>query len=65
MTYTASGKVTNMAARLAAYARGGDILIAEETRKVIDGLWSVYDKGTATLKGIEKPVHVYSLLRAA
>ena len=65
MTYTASGNVTNLAARLAGHARGGDILIAEETQKLIDGLWPVFDKGTAVLKGIEKPVHVYSLLRAA
>lgn len=65
MTYTATGNVTNLAARLAATARGGDILIAEETRKIIDSLWSVYDKGTATLKGIEYPVHIYSLLKVA
>jgi class 3 adenylate cyclase len=65
MTYTATGNVTNLAARLAATARGGDILIAEETRKIIDSLWPVYDKGTATLKGIEHPVHIYSLLKAA
>jgi class 3 adenylate cyclase len=65
MTYTATGNVTNMAARLAATARGGDILIAEETRKIIDGLWPVYDRGTATLKGIDHPVQIYSLLRAA
>lgn len=65
MTYTATGNVTNMAARLAAAARGGDILIAEETRKIIDGLWPVYDRGTATLKGIDHPVQIYSLLRAA
>jgi len=62
MTYTASGNVTNLAARLAAHARGGDILIAGETRNVIDGLWPAYDRGTTTLKGIEKPVHIYSLL---
>jgi class 3 adenylate cyclase len=65
MTYTASGNVTNLAARLAAHARGGDILIADETRKLIDGLWPVFDKGSTILKGIEKPVSVYSLLRAA
>ena len=63
MTYTASGNVTNLAARLAATARKGDILIAEETRNLIDGLWPVFDRGTRVLKGIEKPVHIYSLLR--
>lgn len=63
MTYTASGPVTNLAARLAAYARDGDILIGEETRKLVDGLWPVYDLGEARLKGIAKPLRVFSLLR--
>ena len=63
MTYTASGNVTNLAARIAGLSKGGDILIGEETRMLIDGLWPVFDKGTATLKGIEKPVRIYSLLR--
>jgi len=64
MTYTASGNVTNLAARIAGLSKGGDILIGEETRMLIDGLWPVFDKGTAALKGIEKPVRIYSLLRA-
>jgi class 3 adenylate cyclase len=65
MTYTASGPVTNLAARLADYAKGGDILIGEETKKMIDGLWPVYDKGYARLKGIDKPLQAYSLLKAS
>jgi len=63
MTYTASGPVTNLAARLADYATGGDILVGEETRRLIEGLWPMYDYGVATLKGIEKPIRIYSLLR--
>jgi class 3 adenylate cyclase len=61
MTYTASGPVTNLAARLADYAKGGDILIGEETKALIGGLWPTYDKGMAKLKGIEEPIRVYSL----
>ncbi len=63
MTFTASGPVTNLAARLASYAEGGDILIGEETRKLIKGLWPLYDRGLAKLKGIEEPLRVFSLLR--
>jgi class 3 adenylate cyclase len=63
MTYTASGTVTNLAARLAAHAKDGDILIGAETKKLIDGLWPVYDRGDAKLKGIEKPLRVFSLVR--
>lgn len=63
MTYTASGPVTNLAARLADYATGGNILVGEETRRLIEGLWPMYDYGVATLKGIGKPMRIYSLLK--
>ena len=62
MTYTASGPVTNVAARLAAYAKGGDILVGQSTRSYIDGLWPVFDLGDVTLKGIETPVRIFSLI---
>jgi class 3 adenylate cyclase len=63
MTYTASGPVTNLAARLADYATGGDILIGETTKEMIEGLWPVFDRGWAHLKGIDTPMRIYSLLR--
>lgn len=61
MTYTASGPVTNLAARLASYAKGGEILLGEETAKLIEGLWPLQDRGLVRLKGIEEPVKVFSL----
>jgi len=63
MTYTASGPVTNLAARLADYAQGGDILIGEATKEMIEELWPVFDRGWAHLKGIDTPLRIYSLLR--
>jgi len=63
MTYTATGPVTNIAARLASYATGGDILIGEGTKNLIKGLWPVYDKGMANLKGIDEALRVFSLLK--
>ncbi len=63
MTYTASGPVTNLAARLADYAQGGDILIGETTKEMIEGLWPVFDRGWAQLKGIDTPLRIYSLLK--
>lgn len=63
MTFTASGAVTNIAARLSDHAKGGDILISQATRELIQGLWPVFDKGRATLKGIPDPVQIYSLLK--
>jgi len=64
MTYTASGSVTNIAARLSDYARRGDILIGEETQKMIQGLWPVYSLGPVHLKGMKDHLQVFSLLRA-
>ena len=61
MTYTATGNVTNIAARLADYAKGGDMIIGEGTKKMIEGLWPVYDLGEVHLKGIDDPVRIYSL----
>jgi class 3 adenylate cyclase len=64
MTYTASGTVTNIAARLSDYARGGDILIGENTHKMIQGLWPAFSLGSVVLKGLDVPLPVFSLLRS-
>ncbi|MBW1680921.1 MAG: GAF domain-containing protein [Deltaproteobacteria bacterium] len=64
MTYTASGPVTNIAARLAAHATGGDILMGEGTARLIHGLWPVHDRGSVLLKGMDIPLRVFSLLRS-
>ena len=61
MTYTATGQVTNIAARLADLAKGGDILIGQETKDLIEGLWPLYDRGPTILKGIDEPRRIYSL----
>ena len=61
MTFTASGPVTNLAARLADYAKGGEILIGEDTKELINHVWPVFDKGEVDLKGINNPVHTYVL----
>lgn len=63
MTFTASGSVTNIASRLSDYATGGDILVNQATRDLIEGLWPVYDRGKVLLKGINDPMQVYSLLK--
>ena len=64
MTFTASGSVTNIASRLSDYAKGGDILIGEETQRMIQGLWPVYSLDPVTLKGMKDPLPIFSLLRA-
>jgi class 3 adenylate cyclase/putative methionine-R-sulfoxide reductase with GAF domain len=61
MTYTASGPVTNLAARLADHAKGGDILIGEETKHLVEGLWPIFDLGQIQIKGLDDPMRIYSL----
>jgi class 3 adenylate cyclase len=61
MTYTATGPVTNLAARLADYAKGGDILLGEETKQLVEGLWPILDLGQAHIKGLDDPIRIYSL----
>jgi class 3 adenylate cyclase len=61
MTYTASGKVTNLAARLSDLAEGGDILISPETKALIDGLWPIHDRGQSAIKGFPGEIRVYSI----
>lgn len=61
MTYTASGSVTNLAARFAQHAKGGQILFGERTMQMIQALWPVHDRGRTALKGIDQPVRIYSI----
>ena len=64
MTFTATGTVTNIAARLSDHAKCGDILVGEETKQMVEGLWPLYPLGPVHLKGVKEPVPVFSLLRA-
>jgi class 3 adenylate cyclase len=61
MTYTASGQVTNLAARLSDLAKGGDILISSQTKELIKGLWPVHHRGLEAIKGFDDAISVYSI----
>jgi class 3 adenylate cyclase/CRP-like cAMP-binding protein len=58
-TYTASGTTTNIAARLAALAEGGSIVLSEETRRRLGGEFELVDLGPQTLKNVALPVLAY------
>jgi adenylate cyclase len=60
-TYTASGMTTNIAARLAAQAEGGEIVLSGETRGRLCGDLALEDMGPRELKGVERPVPLYRL----
>jgi class 3 adenylate cyclase len=60
-TYTASGLTTNLAARLAAQAEGGEIVISASTRGGLGADVPVDDLGFRDLKNIDRPVRLYRL----
>src|SRR5215471_6984343 len=60
-TYTASGMTTNIAARLAAQAQGGEIVLSENTRGRLYGDLALEEMGLRELKGVERPVPLYRL----
>ena len=60
-TFTASGAVTNLAARLAGIAKPGDILIGPETARRLGTRYRLQRLGQEHLKNIDIPVEVYCL----
>ncbi len=65
MTFTASGPVTNLAARIASAATHGDILVGPETAQRAGEDVRLFDRGLMHFKNVSEPVHVFSLVRDA
>jgi class 3 adenylate cyclase len=63
MTFTASGPVTNLAARIASAAQEGDLLVGPETALRIQKDVKLYDRGLMQFKNVREPVNVFSLDR--
>lgn len=58
-TYTASGMVTNVAARLCKLASAGSILVSSETARRIKDTFKLEELGPHQLKNVENPVEVF------
>ena len=63
MTFTATGPVTNLAARIASAAKQGDILVGTETAARVAGNVQLFDRGLMNFKNVSEPVQVFSLVR--
>ena len=61
-TYTASGMVTNLAARIAEFATGGSILASEETVHRLSDHFFREDLGKQQFKNVREPLHIFRLL---
>ena len=58
-TYTASGTTTNLAARMAAHAEEGEIIIGAPTRAQLNEEYPMADLGKVALKNVSSPVQLY------
>jgi class 3 adenylate cyclase/predicted ATPase len=56
------GETPNLAARLQALAPPGAVLVAENTRRLLGGLFDVADLGCCELKGFAEPVRIFHVL---
>jgi adenylate cyclase len=59
--YTAIGTVTNVAARLCAEAKDGQILVTQRVAAAIDSLADLEPLGSVVLKGLSRPVSVLNV----
>ena len=65
MDYTAVGQTTHVAARMEQMALPGSILLSAETLRLAEGYVEVRALGPLPVKGLEAPLEVYELTRAA
>ena len=63
--YTAIGTVCNLAARLCAEAKDGQILIAQRVAAAVEGMAVLEEVGPLALKGLAQPVVAYDVPLAA
>jgi DNA-binding response OmpR family regulator len=61
-TYTASGPMTNIAARIATLGEGGMILVGSETARRVEGCFLMQEIGLRQFKNISEEVLVYRIL---
>jgi class 3 adenylate cyclase/tetratricopeptide (TPR) repeat protein len=59
----AFGDTANIAARVQATAEPNSVVVTAEAHRLISGLFVVEDRGAQTLKGIEREVNLYRVVR--
>jgi class 3 adenylate cyclase/tetratricopeptide (TPR) repeat protein len=59
--YAPIGHTTNLAARMQALANPGSTVIAESTRRLVEGYFTLRPLGTSRVKGITDPVNIYEV----
>jgi class 3 adenylate cyclase/predicted ATPase len=59
------GETPNLAARLQALAEPNTVVIADNTRRLLGGLFDYCDLGPLAIAGLDHPVHVWRVLGAS
>jgi adenylate cyclase len=63
LSYTVIGDVANTSARLCSVALAGQIVISEHTQEALGGRFELEELSPAKVKGKEKPLRVFNVLR--
>jgi len=61
-TFTATGPTTNVAARFAGSAQGGEIIVGPTTADRIKAQFVLESLGERTFKNVSQPIHVYRVI---
>ncbi|PYO05595.1 MAG: hypothetical protein DMD75_27410 [Candidatus Rokuibacteriota bacterium] len=61
-TFTATGPTTNVAARFAGSAQGGEIVVGPTTAERIRAHFVLESLGERTFKNVSQPIHVYRMI---
>ena len=62
--YTAIGTVCNLAARLCAEAKDGQILISSRVARAVEAIARLEDIGNLELKGLRRPVAAFNVVQS-
>jgi len=60
--YAPIGLTTNLAARMQTMANPGSTVIAESTRRLVEGYIALRPLGTSRVKGLTEPVNIYEVI---
>ena len=62
--YTAIGTVCNLAARLCAEAKDGQILVSSRVARAVEAIARLEDLGNLELKGLRRPVEAFNVAQS-